>query len=210
MRPRAVVFDLDGTLVDSAPSLHRACVATLTALGHRPPTLEEVTGFIGDGVAMLVARCLAAAGAPPSEEAVHVFRAIYDADPLTGVALMPGAREALAALDGRGIALGLCTNKPMAPTRTLLAGLTLGPFACVVAGDSLPARKPDPAPLLHALDLLGTAPADALYVGDSRVDAQTARAAGVPYLHVEGGYLSADLPEGTRRCGSLHEIIEIM
>ncbi|PWJ21218.1 HAD family hydrolase [Jannaschia seohaensis] len=204
MIPQAVIFDLDGTLIDSAPSLHRAAAETMKTLGHRPPSRAEVESFVGDGVGMLVARCLAAAGAPAdAEDAVRVFRQIYDADPLTGVFVMDGAREILAALTARGIRLGLCTNKPLAPTRTILTGLALGPFDAVVAGDSLPQRKPDPAPLRHAVALLGVAPAQAAYVGDSHVDAETAVAAEMRYLHVEGGYLSKPLPPGTTRCRSL-------
>jgi phosphoglycolate phosphatase len=180
----------------------------MEALGHRPPTLEEVQSFVGDGVAMLVTRCLAAADAPPeTEKAVAVFRDIYDADPVAGVRVMPGARDALAVLAARGLRLGLCTNKPLAPTRTILERLALGPFETVVGGDTLPRRKPDPAPLLHAIADLGVRPETAAYVGDSHVDACTARAAGVRYLHVEGGYLHRPLPDGVVRCDSLSDAV---
>ncbi|WP_299646063.1 phosphoglycolate phosphatase [uncultured Jannaschia sp.] len=186
----AIIFDLDGTLIDSAPGLHAAIGAMLAERGLPEPDLETVIGHIGRGAPTLVERSLRWAGADPADhpDAYARFRDLYGADPLSGTTVYPGAREVLATLHDAGLKLGLCTNKGEAPTRDLLATLPLGPFDAVAGGDSLPERKPDPAPLLHVAEMLGTAPQDVLYVGDSETDWETARAAEIAYAHVEGGY----------------------
>lgn len=193
MTVRAVIFDLDGTLIDSASSLHRAAAQMMADLGHPVPDLETVTGFVGNGVPKLVERCLIWAGAPKSDAALGTFRAIYDADPVTGVEVFDGVPALLSELAARGVLIGLCTNKPEAPTRTLLRSVPLGPFAAVVCGDTLPVRKPDPAPLLRVIADLGVPISDVIYVGDSDVDLRTARAAGVAYQHVALGYENGTL-----------------
>ncbi|GIT90835.1 phosphoglycolate phosphatase [Jannaschia pagri] len=190
---RAVVFDLDGTLIDSAPSLHRAVSLMMIDRGLPAPDLETVTGFVGNGVPKLVERALRWAGQPMDDGAVHAFRTIYDADPMTGTVVFDGAHDLLAALRSKGLRLGLCTNKPMAPTMTLLNALKLGPFEAVIGGDSLPVRKPDPAPLLATLDQMTCPPDAALYVGDSVTDHRTASAANVAYVHVECGYANGSI-----------------
>ncbi len=190
--PRAIVFDLDGTLIHSAPSMHRAVIAVMAELGHPAPDLATMAGFVGDGVPTLMARCERWAGIVPTEAAVTAFRRHYDADPVTGTQPLGGAVEVLADLHRRGIALGLCTNKPEAPTRTLLAGLGLGPFGAIAGGDTLPVRKPDPAPLLHVIAALGMGPGETLFVGDSAVDQRTAAAAGIAYVHISEGYGDPD------------------
>ncbi len=193
----AVVFDLDGTLVDSAPGLHMAATAMLEGLNLPAPDLGTLTGFVGQGAPVLVARCLAWAGGDPDRQAdaLATFVALLEADPTAGVTPYPGVAGLLANLRGRGFKLGLCTNKPAAPTRALLAALPLGPFDAVVGGDSLALRKPDPAPLLHVIADLPAAPARTLYVGDSVVDWRTAQAAGVDYAHVAGGYQREPIPD---------------
>lgn len=190
MRPAAVIFDLDGTLIDSAPDIHAASNAVLAAYGFAPLTLPQVRSFIGKGVPHLVHCLLAASEADPQgplhAQMVADFTARYETA-VTLTALYPGARAALEALAARGHRLGLCTNKPLAPTRAVLAHFGLAEtFDVVIGGDSLPQRKPDPQPLLKALRMLGDG--RALYVGDSEVDAQTAEAAGLPFVLFTEGY----------------------
>lgn len=186
----AIIFDLDGTLIDSAPDIHRVACIVLDGEGLPPITPAQTRSFIGEGLAVLVARILAATGEPPGgprhARMVAAFAALYAQDhPLT--TLYPGARAALAALAARGHPLGLCTNKPITATRTVLAHFGLqDTFACIIGGDSLPTRKPDPAPLLHVAAALGTA--RTLFVGDSETDAETARRAGLPFALFTEGY----------------------
>ncbi|MFN0115546.1 MAG: phosphoglycolate phosphatase [Paracoccaceae bacterium] len=194
-----IVFDLDGTLIDSAPDLARAASEVLAAEGLAPVTLAEVTGFIGHGTPVFVDRMMARAGLPP-DPATH--RRLHDAylaaygDIIRLTVPYPGVPGALATLAAGGWRMGLCTNKPMAPTRAALRHFGWeGLFASVTGGDSLPERKPDPAPLRACLAALGAGPS--VYVGDSEVDGETAARAGVPFLLFTGGYRKravADIP----------------
>lgn len=181
---RAVAFDLDGTLVDSAADLMHASNALLAELGRPPVDLPAVRSFIGDGAAKLVERILAATGdlPEPEETAAHVrrFLAIYEADPSAHSSLYPGVADTLKSLAEAGLTLGICTNKPMAATRLLLADLGIaGLFAAVVGGDSFPSRKPSPEPVLGLLDRMGVRPEDTAFVGDNEHDVAAARAAGL-------------------------------
>ena len=193
----AIVFDLDGTLIDSAPGLHAAARAMLARLDLPAPDLETLTGFVGNGAPVLVARCLDWANGPAGAQAdaLAYFVALLESDPLNGVTVYPGVPDLLADFGARGLRLGLCTNKPEGPTRAILAALPLGPFDAVAGGDSLPVRKPDAAPLLHVIAELGATAGRTLYVGDSVVDWRTAQAAGVDYAHVSGGYQRAPIPD---------------
>ncbi len=186
----AIVFDLDGTLVDSAPDIRAVASAVLEAEGAPGLSLAETRAFIGNGAPVFVQRMIAARGLPGDDATrarlLGAFLARYDSA-LGLTRLYPGAAAALAALAAAGHALGLCTNKPAGPTRALLAHLGLaGTFAAVVCGDTLPRRKPDPAPLRHCLAALG-APGG-LFVGDSEVDAETAARAGLPFVLFTSGY----------------------
>lgn len=201
IRYKAVLFDLDGTLVDSVADLARASNRLLAELGRPPVELPAVRSFIGDGAPKLVERVLAATGGlPEPEEAAHClarFLALYEAEPSAHSTLYPGVAATLARLSAAGIRLGLCTNKPMAPTRLLLNHLGIaGRFAATVAGDSLPSRKPSPEPVLDLLARLGIAPADAVFVGDNEHDVSAARAAGMARVFVvRHGYARIPLEE---------------
>lgn len=199
MSAPAVIFDLDGTLIDSAPAIHAVSNAVLTGFGFAPMTLRQVRSFVGKGVPNLVRELLAASGEDPSGPLFGpVERALvarYETE-VEGNTPYPGVPQALARLAGAGCRLAVCTNKPLRPAEAALrhVGL-LDLFEHVVGGDSLPTRKPDPAMLHHSLDRLGGGPM--IYVGDSEIDAETARNAAAPFVLYTEGYRKtpvADLP----------------
>lgn len=183
-----IVFDLDGTLIDSAPDIHGIANRLLAAEGKPAISLAQARDFIGNGASVFVQKMRAANGIPDSEHdrLLSAFIAAYD-DAVHLTVPYPGVRETLEALRGQGHALGVCTNKPLRPTRAVLAHLGLDCFFDVVlGGDSLPVHKPNPAPLKAAFDALPDG--REIYVGDSEVDAETARRAEVPFLLFSEGY----------------------
>jgi phosphoglycolate phosphatase len=196
-RPSLIVFDLDGTLVDSLGDLHRALNLTLAELHCGPLTLARVQNMIGDGVGQLISRALEAAGcAADPQQAVARYLAHYEADPVANTRVYPGVRATLETLRREGIPLAVLTNKLSRSTQLVLERLDLARyFSRVVSGDSLGVRKPDPRVLLAVLAGFDARPAESLMVGDSEVDADTARAAGVPFVQVTYGYHRAPLDE---------------
>ncbi len=190
MNRAAVIFDLDGTLIDSAPDIHAAANLVLRAEGLEEQTFAQVRSFIGRGVPHLIRQLLIAAGhgADDARHARMTERFVAGYEDAVGLTLpYPGVAMALTTLRAAGHPLGICTNKPEAATRAVLAHLNLdGPFSVTVGGDSLPVRKPDPAPLHLAVAKLGQP--KAIFVGDSEVDAETAQAAGLPFLLFTEGY----------------------
>ncbi|MCB1991226.1 MAG: phosphoglycolate phosphatase [Geminicoccaceae bacterium] len=189
----AVVFDLDGTLVDTLPDLHAAVRALLGESGLDTPAAAEVRTMIGDGARRLVERALAWAKAPVDEAGLDTayrrFLEIYGAAPCEASGLYAHVETTLGALAAHGLQLGVCTNKPQAPSEAILETLGVSRFfAAVVGGDAVPRRKPDPAHLLDVLDRLGAKPAAAVMVGDSHNDVAAARAAGVRCILVDYGY----------------------
>jgi phosphoglycolate phosphatase len=196
----AIVFDLDGTLIDSAPDLHAAAVKMLADADLPEITFERPRSFIGNGVPVLVRRIMAAAGLPEDCERhgdmEAAFMRHYNAAPTDLTAFYPGVETALDRLEAAGCIFGLCTNKPEGPTHEILRAFGLADrMRVVVGGDTLPVKKPDPAPLHRAFAALPNGPQ--LYVGDSEVDAATAKAAGIPFALFAGGYRKspvADMP----------------
>ncbi|MBV7409690.1 phosphoglycolate phosphatase [Maritimibacter sp. DP1N21-5] len=185
-----IVFDLDGTLVHSAPDIRTAVNDVLARHGVAPFSLAEIIGFIGNGLPKLTERVIAARGLTLTFAPFHAeIATAYDRENGAKTRPFPGVLEALEALRAAGHPLGICTNKPFAPARDLLARLGIdGYFDGVIGGDSLTTRKPDPAPLAKTFaDLGGTG----LYVGDSEIDAQTAQSLGVPFLLFAEGYRKA-------------------
>lgn len=198
--PKAILFDLDGTLIDSAPDI-TAAVNELLADRNLPAfTVEKVTTMIGDGMPKLVERAFVASNTPLAgkalEQAVHDMTPIYLRH-LTGYSrLMPGAREALAQLHVMGIALAVATNKPQRAAREVLLHFGLiDMLGAIVGGDAVSHKKPAADALLLALERLGIDPADALMVGDSKADVGSARAAGMPVVLVRGGYTQVPAEE---------------
>jgi phosphoglycolate phosphatase len=176
---RLIVFDLDGTLVDSRRDIAESANALLDACGAPMLTEARIGGMVGDGAATLVARAFAATDVPAPHDALDRFLAIYNRRLLQHTRPYPGASEALAAL-GAHAALAVLTNKPLAATREILAGLNLArhfPETAVFGGDGPLARKPDPAGLLQLVAQARTSATETLMVGDSIVDWRTARAA---------------------------------
>jgi phosphoglycolate phosphatase len=189
MKRAALLFDLDGTLVDSVPDLTRALSALLAELGAAPLTAAEVVPMVGDGVGPLVARALAARSLPPDANGVRVerFLALYEAAPATLTRPYPGVPETLSRLGRDGWRLGLVTNKPERATRLLLTQLALAPFfETVIGGDTTPWKKPDKRPLLAALEALGAE--GGIFVGDNENDAAAAHEAGLPLVLLRYGY----------------------
>ena len=184
------MFDLDGTLIDSAPDIHAASNRVLAAEGFAPLSFDQVRSFIGKGVPHLIERLLEASGEDPKgpRHAAMLARFMEGYETAVGLTVTyPGVVDALERLVADGHSLGICTNKPFEPTMAVLHHLNLARFfGVVVGGDSLPVRKPDPAPLHHVIERLGGGAA--IYVGDSEVDAETALRAGVPFLLYTEGY----------------------
>ena len=189
MTPVHLVFDLDGTLVDSAPDIHAAIGRMLGDEGHAALDLVTVTSFVGNGLPKLVERVIARVGMDMAEHPRLTKAALahYNAASSDLTRPYPGVVTILTALLQAGHAMAVCTNKPEAPARAILRDLGLERFfKVVIGGDSLSVTKPDPAPLLACIAALGGGPT--VYVGDSEVDAATAVAAHVPFALFTEGY----------------------
>jgi phosphoglycolate phosphatase len=195
-RYAAYLFDLDGTLLDTARDIMGALNAALAA-ASLPPVDEKLTRhWVGHGSRVLIEQALRFHGVPEriaNESEMARLRDVFIdhyGKHLSGAAIVyPGVRDALTALRARGAQLGVVTNKYEGLSiAALRASDLLQFFGALVGGDTLPARKPDPAPARFALEKLGCAPSDALFVGDSGTDVETARAAGCAVVCVRDGY----------------------
>jgi phosphoglycolate phosphatase len=189
---RLIAFDLDGTLIDSRRDLADAANALIAERGGTPLTEREIGGMVGDGAAMLVRRAFAAAGLSFDDASLPRFLHLYDARLLRTTTPYPGIVEALQAIAPRAV-MAVLTNKPLAPTRKLLAALHLAPFfASVVAGDGPHPRKPDPQGLRSLMADHQVRPEQTVLVGDSPIDAATARAAGTAFCAARYGFGAAN------------------
>ena len=198
MRPVNLVFDLDGTLVDSAPDIHAAVARMLADEGQPALALPLITSFVGNGLPKLVERVIGHVGLDMAQHARLTKATLdhYNAASSDLTRPYPGVMAVLTTLQLAGHPMAVCTNKPEAPARDILRALGMERFfRAVVGGDSLPVTKPDPAPLHACIAALGGGAT--LYVGDSEVDAATAVAARVPFALFTEGYRKtpvADLP----------------
>lgn len=186
-----VVFDLDGTLIDSAGGIHQAVNCMLAEYGCTALSLSAVRGMIGEGAVRLVSRVLAASGLRSIDHAAALrrFMAHYSADPTVHTQVYPGAMSVLELLRTRRVPVALLTHKAARLTDVTLSRLGFdGYFTRVVGGDSLPFHKPDPRALLEILRGTGATPEQTLMVGDSEIDAATAHAAQVPFALMTHGY----------------------
>jgi phosphoglycolate phosphatase len=192
--PKAVVFDLDGTLIHSAPDLHAALNRLMTVEGRRLLEISEVVQMIGDGVPKLVERGYQATGKrlgnAELDKKISNFMEDYEKNATNLTALFPNVLETLKVLIKNQVRLGICTNKPQAATLKVLEhfGLT-NYYQAVVGGDQLKGvRKPDPRHLMATLDILNVIPKDVVMVGDSPNDISAANNAGVMSVAVSFGY----------------------
>lgn len=188
---RAVIFDLDGTLIHSLPDLTTAINHLLAQEGREPVTEAELGPMVGDGAHTLVERAFAARGGLPGPVAPLLARFLdyYEANATVLTRPFPEVVDTLIRLKSRGIVLAVCTNKPTAATLEILRALDLDQyFAVVVGGDDTPALKPNPAHIDTVLDRLGVARAEAVMVGDSINDVLAAKGARIPCIAVSFGY----------------------
>ena len=196
---RAVLFDLDGTLIHSLPDLVAAVNRMLARQARHGLDSETVKAMVGDGADALVARAFAATGGLPGPDVAPYladFLADYEPRSAETTRPWPGVVETLAVLKAKGLALAVCTNKPSKATAEVLASLDLAQFFDVVVGaDDTPALKPDPAHVTVILDHLGLSPAQAVMVGDSRNDVLSAQRAGVRTVVLSFGYAHGPVAE---------------
>ncbi len=189
-----VLIDVDGTLVDSVPDLAYCVDEMMRRLGLPPHGEDKVRNWVGNGVERLVRRALVGQleGEPDAalfEQAYPIFLELYAENTAKRSRLYPGVPEGLVWLRSAGYTLGCVTNKAARFTEPLLAELGIADyFGIIISGDSLPRKKPDPLPLLHAADFFGVGPQESLMVGDSVSDVKAARAAGFQIVCMSYGY----------------------
>lgn len=187
----ALIFDLDGTLIDSLPDLSAALNRMLMGLGRRELATSEVRAMIGDGTRALVKRALGATGGVVGLKQAHeAFSDFYEAALTCHTRLYPGVRETLANMRKSGSRLGICTNKSQVMTMSVLKEFGIAEeFTAVIGGDVVPLRKPNPAHLLAVMEQLDATRRDAIMIGDGENDYAAARALCIPVILMSYGYL---------------------
>ena len=194
---RCLVLDLDGTITDSLPDIAAALNRSLATHGQAPLPLEVVRPMVGDGIGPLYRRGYAARGLAPTDEDMARGLADYTAHSTEGTVLYPGAMAALQALAADGWRLAVCTNKPAAAARLLLAHVGLLPLlAAVGAGDSFPVKKPDPDHIRLTLREAGGTPEEAVMIGDHHNDVAAGKGAGLPTIFAAWGYGAPEMAAG--------------
>ncbi|WP_457597168.1 phosphoglycolate phosphatase [Hydrogenimonas sp.] len=220
---RAILFDLDGTLIDSVPDLAAALADTMRALGREPCDEARVREWVGNGARVLVKRALCggmeideSACAGIFDDALATFMRAYEKRMCEKTRLYPEVATTLSRLREKGAKMAVVTNKPGPFVAPILRHLGIeGHFDLIVGGEDLPRKKPDPMPLLHACEKLGVQPSEAVMVGDSRNDIEAAKRAGMPAVAVRYGYnhgepVEALFPERViDRFGELPDILEV-
>jgi phosphoglycolate phosphatase len=198
-RVSAIVFDLDGTLIHSAPDLHFAANAALETVGRGPLDLATIISFIGNGVETLVKRAVTATGGGDEaleRDVLAVFLKVYAENITTLTRPYDGVIASLEGFRAKGIRLGICTNKPTAPALDICDRLDLAQYFDVIVGaEPDQPKKPAPDSLLACLKQLDSTPEQAIYVGDSAIDYQTARNCDVTFRLFSRGYLNDPLPQ---------------
>jgi phosphoglycolate phosphatase len=211
IKAKAILFDLDGTLLDTIADLAEAANLMLAELGRPALSQTHVLGFVGRGIGDLIHRCLAESGEPSTTEVIaahEIFRRHYARVNGQITLPYPGVPELLEALAARRLKMAIVTNKSASFALPLLQQFDLMRyFGAFVCGDTLSVRKPDPAVIYHACNLLGAKLEESLMIGDSINDSLAARAAGVPVLLVKYGY-SEGMPVGAIDCDGLLDSVE--
>ena len=195
-----LIFDLDGTLIDSAPDICAAVSQMLDSQGLPPLDLATVTGFTGNGLPNLVARVINHVGLSMGDHAALTAQMMqrYTEQPATLTQPFDHVTETLRQLQTAGHPMAICTNKALVPTHAVLDALNLSRFfSVVIGGDTLAVNKPDAAPCLAAMAALNTR--TALFIGDSEVDAACAHAASVPFVLFTKGYRKTEIPSAVAR-----------
>jgi phosphoglycolate phosphatase len=185
---RLIVYDLDGTLVDTLEDITASANHMLERLGLPPIPASDVRGYVGRGVRELVTRCLGTEDGEHLERGLRLYREHYGRHLLDRSRLYPGARETLEHFKRLGRAQAVITNKPDPYSTQILAGLGVeGYFTAIIAGDTQYPKKPDPASLRALMERSGAAPGETVFIGDSPVDVETGRRAGVLTVAVTHG-----------------------
>jgi phosphoglycolate phosphatase len=211
---KGVLFDLDGTLIDSKRDIAAAANSARLHFGMSPLPLETVLGYVGRGIENLNRKTLGTEDAQRLAEGLEVLKAYYREHCVDHTAVYPGAKELLGKLKSCGLKLGLVSNKPHEFTLITLDKLELAPyFTAVLGADGVSRKKPDPEPLLEALRRMGVSPREAVMIGDSPVDTEAARAAGMRVGLVSHGFvpreeMSASHPDWL--VDSLKEFMKIL